>query len=97
MALTTQELQSIKDKIEADEIRPIKAIRELFPEGDFPAIRKQLFETFDRGELLAASTPATPPVQELTVEEKVARVDQQLERVNARKAKLEAEKAELEG
>jgi hypothetical protein len=100
MALTTEQLATIKTKVETDKILPIKAIRELFPDEVQFDVRKQLFEEYDREELLTHSRviPTT-----LTNEEKITRIDRQLleidnrlAQVEKRKAKLLAEKAELE-
>jgi hypothetical protein len=96
MALTTEQLEAIKTKIETDKVRPIRAIRELHPDGNFQEIRQQLFETYDRQELLS-HLPEPTPAPELTKEEKIARVDQQLARIEQRKARLEQQKTDLQG
>jgi hypothetical protein len=95
MALTADQLLAIKTKIETDKVRPMQAIRELHPDGNLQEIRQQLFETYDRQELLSNFTPPAPV--EPTPEEKLARVNRQLEMVEQRKTRLLQEKAELEG
>jgi len=97
MALTAEQLETIKTKIETDKVRPVKAIRELFPEEPAHEVRKQLFEAYDRQELLSHFASTQPAPVEPTTEEKIASVEAQLARVAQRKAKLEAEKLELEG
>jgi len=95
MALTTEELLTIKTKIETDKVRPMQAIRELFPNENFQEVRQQLFGTYDRQELLSNFTPPAPV--EPTPEEKLARVNRQLEMIEQRKARLVQEKTDLEG
>jgi hypothetical protein len=95
MALTNEELESIKTKIETDKVRPIKAIRDLFPDENLPEVRNQLFELYDRAELLEHSRPE--PLPEPTKEEKIARLEQQIARIEQRKARLQQEKTDLEG
>jgi hypothetical protein len=94
MALTAEQLATIKTKIETDKVRPMQAIRELFPEEPFHQVRKQLFEAYDRQELLSHFTPPAPV--EPTKEEKLARVNRQLEMMERRKERLQQEKADLE-
>jgi DNA-binding transcriptional MerR regulator len=97
MALTTEQLETIKTKIETDKVRPIKAIRELFPEEPFHEVRQQLFEAYDRQELLSHFTPPERPAPvEPTKEEKLERVNRQLEMMEQRKARLLKEKTDLE-
>lgn len=93
MTLTTEQLLTIKTKIEIDKIIPMRAIRELFPDENFQEVRKQLFESYDRQELLANSRGE---VVELTTEEKLARTEQQIARIEQRKAILLQEKTDLE-
>jgi hypothetical protein len=95
MALTVEQLEAIKTKIETDKVRPVKAIRQLHPEEKMHEIRKQLFETYDRQELLSHFTPPAPV--EPTKEEKLSRVTKQLEMIEQRKARLEQEKSDLQG
>ena len=95
MALTAEQLLTIKTKVETDKVRPIQAIRELFPDENFQEVRKQLFETYDRQELLSNVTPPAPV--ELPPEEKISRIDQQLARMEERKARLLQEKTDLQG
>jgi hypothetical protein len=95
MALTQEQLEEIKTKIETDKVRPIKAIRELHPDGDFGEIRQQLFGAYDRQELLSNFVPPAPV--EPTTEEKLARIEQQLSRIEERKARLLQDKTDLGG
>jgi len=95
MALTAEQLETIKTKIETDKVRPMKAIMELFPSENYREIRKQLFETYNRKELLGYSAP--PPALEPTKEEKISRLEEQLKIMNRRKARLEQQKIDLQG
>lgn len=94
MTLTVEQLETIKVKIETDKILPIKAIRELFPDGDVNAIRKQLFSMYDIKELRSHFTP--PSESEPSTEEKLAQINQQLQYIEQRKANLLQQKVALE-
>jgi alanine racemase len=97
MALTAEQLLSIKTKVETDKIRPIQAITELFPNENAEQVRQQLFQTYDRQELLSHFMSANQPqVPQITAEQKLQRVNQQLEQIEQRKARLLQEKAALE-
>ena len=93
MALTTEQLLTIKTKIETDKVIPMKAIRELFPDENNSEVRKQLFGAYDRQELLAHSYVAPTPK---TKEQKLAIIERNLSNVEKRKAKLLEEKVTTE-
>ena len=94
MALTSAQLEEIKIKVETDKVRPMKAIKDLHPDGKLGEIRKQLFETYPRQELLTHFVPANK--QNLTKEQKIAKLNQQLENMEQRKVRLQQEKGKLE-
>jgi hypothetical protein len=102
MALTAEQLLSIKTKVETDKIRPIQAITELFPNENAEQIRQQLFQAYDRRELLShVKQNRTPegqsqPANNQTSEQKLQRINNQLAQIEQRKAKLLQEKAALE-
>jgi hypothetical protein len=96
MQLTDEKLAEIKAKIETDKVRPIRVIRELYPDADFQEIRKQLFDKYGAQELLSHMPQPEPP-PEPTTEEKIAQIDEQLARMEQRKARLLEEKVKLQG
>jgi hypothetical protein len=93
--LTNKQLEEIKKKIEDDKILPVRAIKELHPDGNVPDIRKQLFEVYDANELRSHSN-SNIEVLELTKEEKISNVERQLANMEKRKQRLLKKKEDLE-
>ena len=100
MALTDEQLEQIKDKMVADQCRPLKAIKELFPDENAKEVRQQLFDKYGRTELLELvgfNVPEPTPVIPETPEQELTRINKKLERIEQRKTQLETRKSELEG
>ena len=92
MALTDEQIESIKTKIETDKIRPIEAIKELFPQENIGDVRNQLFQKHSRHSLVSnLRTPTTK-----TKAEKLENIDNRIANLDQKKAKLLEEKAKLE-
>ena len=93
MALTDEQLATIKTKIETDKVRPRLAIKELFPDEELGAVRKQLFAKYSRSELIAFSQPEP---NEITKEQKIDAVNNRIATLEKRKASLLEKKTKLE-
>lgn len=92
MTLTDQQLDEIKAKIEADKIRPIRAIRELHPDEDQADLIKQLFQKFPRKDLLELGgfdQVQAEPTPELTKEEQLAQIDKRIAKMQVRRKQIE--------
>jgi ribosomal protein L14E/L6E/L27E len=98
MALTNEQLEAIKTKIETDKIHPVKAIKELHSDENFKEIRTQLFEAYDRATLMQ-NTNFGRNFKNLTAEQKaerLTRLEKQISQLETRKARLEEQKAKLQ-
>jgi hypothetical protein len=93
MALTAEQLETIKTKIKTESVPPKKVIRDLFPNEDWVAVRKQLFDAYDKNDLISKGNQKNRGISK---EERLARAEKQLARIEKRKATLLEEKAKLE-
>lgn len=96
MTLTSEQLTALKDKILAEKIYPIQAIKQLYATEDINDLRTQLFAVYPRETLIQNEKNNEVSSLPLTKEERIKKIDEQLIELEQKKQRLINNKTQIE-